>query len=126
MKDHWISQFYLRGFLDNNSKELYVFNKKSKIGGLKSPSSICWSEDYYSFSNVVFGNDRIIDDFFTRTVENNAAPIIKKISDKNYKPTIEDKKKLAVFISFLRIRVPKFEKIAKEFGSKPIQDNLEK
>lgn len=127
MKDHWIPQFYLRGFLDNNSKKLYVFNKKSNTGYFKSPKSICYSENYYHFSNVVFGNERIIDDFFTRIVENNAAPIIKTISsDSNYKPTIEDKRKLAVFISFLRIRVPKFEKAAKEFIEKPIQDSLKK
>lgn len=127
MRDHWISQFYLKSFLDNNSEKLYVFNKKSKIGDFKSPKSICWSEDYYSFSNVFLGNERIIDDFFKRTVENNAAPIIKKISfDSNYKLTIEDKRKLAVFISFLRIRVPKFEKKAKEFVEKPIKDSLKK
>lgn len=127
MKDHWISQFYLKGFLDKNSEKLYVFNKKSKIGDLKSPKSICWSEDYYSLFNAGFGNERLIDDFFKYEVENNAAPIIKKISsDCNCKLTIEDKRKLAVFISFLRIRVPKFEKIAKEFVEKPIQDSLKK
>jgi len=127
MKDHWIPKFYLKGFLDNNSEKLYVFNKKSNTGYFKSPKSICRSENYYHFSNVVSGNERIIDDFFTRIVENNAAPIIKKISsDSKYKPTIEDKRKLALFISFLRIRVPKFGKTAKEFIEKPIQDYLKK
>ena len=51
MKDHWISQFYLRGFLDNDAEKLYVFNKKSNNGYLKSPKNICWSKDYYSLFN---------------------------------------------------------------------------
>ncbi|MDD5658954.1 MAG: DUF4238 domain-containing protein [Actinomycetota bacterium] len=127
MRDHWLSQFYLRGFLENNSEKLYVYNLKNKSGFFKSPKSICWSEDYYNLFNAGFGNERLIDDYFKYTVEDKAAPIIKKISsDFNCSLTIEDKKNLAVFISFLRIKIPKFEKIAKEFAERGIQEYLKK
>ena len=51
-KHHYIPQFYLQNFINNESNKLYVYNKKTnKSYGKQSPKNTCNENNYFSLGN---------------------------------------------------------------------------
>ena len=53
-RNHFIPQFYLKNFADNNNK-FYRYNKKDKIFDPDTPISprgTCWEKNFYIFISL--------------------------------------------------------------------------
>jgi len=107
IRQHFVSQFYLKQFAAPMfSKNLQVFLCSTGKWEPKSPKQIGWSPHLTSY----YSNDgRLTDEFdlfITRTVEEPAAPVMKKLAVGS-EITEEERAIAAMFISITAARSPK-------------------
>lgn len=120
-RHHYIPQFYLKGF-STDKEHLYVLDKLAegdKKIRYQTTESIAFQNNLYTF-RVKANRKETLEGVFAQ-LEGIAAEIIRKIENKR-ELSSQDRNDLALFISFLWIRVPKskkeFEKTTKELYEK--------
>ncbi len=116
-RHHYLPEFYLDLFCRNGL--LWVYDRKRKEYRQQTSKNTAVQNQYYS----AFGPDdkkhtRV--EQFLSVIEGLAKPVIVKISNEE---TIspQDKEVLAVFVSFLKVRVPDFEKTINEMTEKRLK-----
>jgi hypothetical protein len=98
---HYIPQFYLKGFTDNG--KLWVLEKWNAPRASR-PKNEAHRPDFYTFHDLGYR-----DEAAERTlclVENEVAPIIKKIANKTTDLTAQQISSLYIFVSVMFARVP--------------------
>lgn len=111
---HYISKFYLKNFIDENSKHLpnpyiWVFEREKPLKPYrKSPDNIAYESNFYSLSDDDEKLRTLIEDEFQK-LESSTAPVIRKIiSCVEENLTDEDRAILSEFIVYANTRVPSF------------------
>ncbi len=115
-RHHYLPRFYLEGFSKKNC--FWVFDRIKNEVRKQTPESTAVQIDYYT-ATVKGAQYRDIEKYFAE-LEGRTKPIISKIMQSET-ITSEDKETLSMFISFLRVRVPDFEKMVNEMSEKAIK-----
>ncbi len=110
-KHHYVSRFYLEGFIDPNSPGfLWVYEKGTEKLFKSKPESIAFEKHYYTQTTDQGEKDsETLENLFS-SVESEAAPVFQKIKSLKI-PNISEKLTLASFIALLFLRTPRFRKI---------------
>ncbi len=127
-KHHYIPQFYLKGF-SMDKKHLFVLDKladKSKNIRYQTTESIAFQNNLYTFQAKGKKKDTLEAAF--AQMEGIAAEVIRRIENKE-ELTSQERNDLALFISFLWIRVPnskkEFERSTKELYEKTARMSIQ-
>ena len=116
-KHHYVPQFYLKSFTNNNKEQLYVLDKENKKIFIQNIKEICEQNYFYAFSEDDEYNFMLEEHLGKK--ENKFSCVINKVIDdiegyyfiKNKsieKLTHDDKKTIIEFIIYQIIRVPKY------------------
>jgi len=111
---HTVTRSYLEAFCDPVTPELHapsIWVVRLRDGSIKrrAPHNVAVEVDYYS-RRLPSGE---VDDGFERIlsgVESAAAPILRRIRAGSFSLTDEERERLAIFVSFMMVRVPSFRK----------------
>ena len=120
-RHHYLPKFYLDFFCSDGL--LWVYDQKRKEYRQQTSKNTAVQNQYYS----AFGPDgkkHIKVEQFLSVIESLAKPVMVKINDKR-DISFQDKEALAIFISFLKVRVPNFEKAINEMTEKIIKKQNE-
>ncbi len=116
-KQHYIPQFYLKGF-SQDGEHIHIYDKeKGEKGEMRYQTTIQVAhENHFYTYRTKKGTKENLEDLFGQ-FESDASAIIEKVY-KERKITPEEKEKLALFIAFLYTRVPTFKHKTQEMHSK--------
>jgi hypothetical protein len=114
-RHHYLPQFYLKNFTDDNGL-LWVFDREKNEYRQQLPKDTAIKGYYYAFKGKDGRKHTEIENFFS-VIEGKTKPILIKL-DKKESINTEEKEILAIFISFLKTRVPHFEKLTNESSEK--------
>jgi hypothetical protein len=114
---HYLPQFYLRGFSREN--RLWVYDRYKNEYRNQTPKNIAVERDYYTVTDEKGEKKTDIEKFFS-VIEGKASPVIQNVNARNYISTME-RDILSIFVSFLKVRVPDFEKSNDEYNEKIIK-----
>jgi len=108
-RNHFISQFYLKNFTDNNNK-FYQYNKINKVfdpDAAITPNGVCWKKNFYIFIDKDDKKNDAIETILQKN-EDKARNIIEKI--KQLEEIIDkDLPELLIFMCLLKYRIPRFK-----------------
>ncbi len=119
-RHHYLPQFYLRYFTDDNN-QLWEFDRVEKKYTQKTPKGTAWAPHYYRYKGKDGNLHTDIEDEFFQTIEDKSKPIIDKIIRKE-DISLEEKAVLASFVAFQHTRVPDFEKKMNELSEKMVKE----
>jgi len=114
---HYLPQFYLRGF--SRDDRLWVYDRYKNEYRNQTPKNIAVERDYYTIIDDNGKKKADIEKFFS-VIEGKASPVIQKVDARNNIST-EERDILSIFMSFLKVRVPDFEKANDEYNEKIIK-----
>jgi len=108
-KQHYLPQFYLKGFCDPSTPKPYKpyvwqLTKESKGWRRKAPCNICCEPDFYSFTNEKGESDNSVDKDHKK-IESAFAPILSRIKSRDRLPKAS-KILISQFIASLSLRIP--------------------
>jgi hypothetical protein len=122
MDQHFIPQFYLRGFRDPVVDEkrgpwLWVTDFADGNVQFRSPKSVGQQVDYYAFPEVEAAGGESIEGLLGK-LESAGAPVIAKLAG-NPDAVLagQDKADLLFFMAFFVIRVPYFRNMMEKFAA---------
>ncbi|MEX0616648.1 MAG: DUF4238 domain-containing protein [Candidatus Woykebacteria bacterium] len=115
-KHHYVSQFYLRGFLDSNS-QLNIFDRYNKVFLKRTPGGIAYNENYYTVDTKQEKGSTILEETLG-LVETKAKPVIDKLTQHGAVLTKEERENLGLFLALQQQRVPDSEKAKREMAEK--------
>jgi len=104
-RSHYLPQFYLRYFTENNS--FFEYDIKNGKITKKSPYGSAWEPFYYAFRDIHGMKNISIEDKILSLNENKASGAINKIVD-GIPLSDQDLVEFMIFMSILKFRVPKF------------------
>jgi hypothetical protein len=104
MGDHYIPQYYLKGFLDPSSSLVWVYEKNSQRVFRAGTKQIARENKFYS---------RAVEQYLANEIEGPANNVIKKIRNREI-VTTEDKLLLAQYMIVMLKRVPRGKERIKE------------
>ena len=109
-KNHYVSQFYLKEFTNNDNKfyQYNKINKKFEPDTPLTPKGVCWIRDFYVFVDKNDKKNDYIESKFLQENETKAKEIIEKIrrlEDIIDKELVE----LIIFMCLLKYRGPRFK-----------------
>lgn len=116
-KQHYIPQFYLKNFSQDN-EHIYIYDKKVGDKGefrYQTTVQIAHENHFYTI-RTKRGTKENLEDLFCQ-FEGDAAKIIDKVR-KERRITTEEKEKLALFVAFLYARTPTFKTRTETMHSK--------
>jgi hypothetical protein len=122
MDQHFIPQFYLRGFRDPAVDEkrgpwLWVTDLAEGSVKCRSPKSVGHKVDYYAFPEVEAAGLESIEGLFGK-LEYAGAPVIAKLLGNPDAGLVgQDKADLLFFMAFFVIRVPYFRNMMEKFAA---------
>lgn len=111
---HYVPEFYLRNFVDENSKHLpnpylWIFERDKPFKPYrKAPENVACESNYYSLSDDDEMLRILIEDEFQRLESCTATVVRKIISSDKVNLTIEERAVLSEFIVYMDTRVPNF------------------
>lgn len=120
-RHHYLPEFYLEGFLNpHDSPYMWVFEKGNP--GIKKASvkDIAIQKHYYSFITQEGERDSETFENFLAFIENNVAPVFKKIKKQEILSE-EQRSWFAIFLASLLIRVPNFRESIEESSAEVIR-----
>jgi len=117
-RHHYLPQFYLKNFTGKDGL-LWIFDRERNEYRQQSIKDTAVQVDYYTLLGQNGRKHVEIENFFA-SLESITNPVIKKI-ERRRRISTEEKNVLAAFVSFLKVRVPDFEKTANELGEKMIK-----
>lgn len=112
-RHHYIPQFFLKNFSDNN-KDLWIFDRVKKEYRNQSTRKIASENKFYTY--ISKGREENLERVFSQ-VEGLAKPILNKITNKE-KITPQEKADFSMFLATLRVRIPDFKKWTEEGAEK--------
>jgi hypothetical protein len=116
-RHHYLPQFYLRNFCRDGL--LWVYDRERNEYRQQTPINTAIENQFYTAIGPDGEKHTHIEKFFS-FIEGETKPIIEKI-DNGQKIDPNEKGMLATFISFLKVRVPNFEKTVNEANEKMIK-----
>lgn len=119
-RHHYIPAFYLKGFTAPSSSLLWMYQKKFNDIKTISPSNAAVISFYYSFKNDKGDIDHDTIENLMAAIEGDAAPIFRKIVNKQLVNESE-RRTFALFLSFIRLRVPNFRNNIEKSGAEVIK-----
>ncbi len=105
-RHHYLSQFYLKGFQEENKN--WVYDRETKKLRQDVPKNIAVISNLYTIQNEAGEESTEIESTFA-IIEGKAVSILKKL-DQGELITHSEKQELALFIALLSTRVPQFFK----------------
>lgn len=114
-KMHYIPNFYLKLFADENHK-IWVYDRVGNKYWNQLTSKVARIKNYYAFSDKNGIKNYSVDRYIT-DVENATKFILDKIN-KNESITMDEKITLSIFLALLQTRIPEWEHITNEFIDK--------
>jgi len=107
-RQHYLSEFYLRGFVDPYNKPyVWLYEKGNKIIRKASPKDLCVLKEYYSFTTPEGEKDSESFENFLAMIETKVAPIFKRIEIGEI-PEEDERWWFSFFIAFMMTRVPNY------------------
>ncbi|MFH1673684.1 MAG: DUF4238 domain-containing protein [Pseudomonadota bacterium] len=116
-RHHYIPQFYLNGFCQNN--KLWVYDRYQNDFRRQTPKNTTLQKHYYSFESKEEKRDTEIEKVLSQ-IEGFSKPIITKIN-KREKIDQAEKETLSLFIALQFVRVPDFEKAVNQIAERLIR-----
>jgi len=112
MKQHYLPQFYLKGFCVPESPigyepYLWVYFRSSQKWQKRAPKNLATESDLYSFIEANGNRNDEIEKMLS-VIESRMAEIIKTKIEKRQPLNFEDRVTIAIFVAFMSIRVPAF------------------
>lgn len=128
-EQHFIPQFYLRGFRDsrvpvNSGPWLWVADFGEKIVQLRSPKAVGKKTNYYTFPELEAAGGESIECIFSK-LESAAAPVIKKLVLSDAGLEGQDRADLLFFMACFVVRVPSFRTMMEGFAAETAQMMLQ-
>lgn len=129
-RNHYIPQFYLKGFLDHNVEpprepSLWILDKKKGELRQKGTKKAARIYGYYDLKLITGEITTAVETFFSKQIENPAALILRKIL--NYEPINDDERfQFSEFIYYSLVRVPNFLNYMSWFHKNSAQLKLER
>jgi hypothetical protein len=116
-RHHFLPVFYLQGFTEPDSKRLWIYEKGNPIVRLSTPENEGCQKFYHAFITHEGNRDTdTIENYFEK-IETETGKLLIKIHRREILAE-QDRKYLALFVSFMRTRTPLFrndiEKMAAE------------
>lgn len=108
-RQHYLSQFYLRGFIDAKyAPKFWMFDKKNpdKVVDV-SPADVAFQKWYYAFERTDGTINRDTYELMFQQMEDIIAPCVKQILQREHYNN-EDRTYVAIFMSLSMLRVPYF------------------
>lgn len=128
-KHHYISQFYLKGFLNEKDRLINVYDKKKKKSFRSRVNNIAHKRDFNTVSSE--NNKYFVEEDLSK-IESSVAPVFEKMIIREEFPLEKDFNFLFNFIAILYAWNPKqrelylgFEKEEIDLGNKTREENLE-
>lgn len=116
-KQHYIPQFYLKNFSEDNEHIFIYDRKKGQKGEVRYQTTIDVAhENHFYTYRTKQGTKNNLEDLFCK-IEGDAASAINNVYAK-HKITDEEIGQLAIFIGFLHTRVPTFKRETEEMSVK--------
>jgi hypothetical protein len=104
-KQHFINRAYLQGFA-NVSGQLHIYERGKEKPFVSTPETAARKRNYYSIKRKDGTFDDTIEHFLDREVESPAMVVIRRLSNTNEQPTLEDRFALARWVAFQEHRTP--------------------
>jgi hypothetical protein len=109
MGDHYLPQFYLKGFSQNEGKRIWVYDKKENR---RYPTQVRSTANETGFYSTESGSTHV-EQYLANSIENPANPVLIKIRNRQ-KITQQDKHLLANYMVTMMKRVPQSKEILKQ------------
>ncbi|MFO8164009.1 MAG: DUF4238 domain-containing protein [Desulfatiglandales bacterium] len=106
MGDHYVPQYYLKGFSQNNGKSIWVYDKVEKRKFTTQIKNVGNITNFYSEE---------VEQYLANTIENPANEVLKKIRERQ-KINENEKVTLAEYMAVMFKRVPKGKERLKELA----------
>jgi hypothetical protein len=106
MGDHYVPQYYLKGFSQNNGKRIWVYDKEKRI---KFPTQV------KSIANITAFYSRDVEQYLAKTIEGPANTVLIKIRQMEQIDQ-KDKKILSEYMAVIMKRVPKGLQLLEEMA----------
>jgi hypothetical protein len=122
-RNHYLPQLYLNSFLINDVFWVYYKNGSEPVP--QTPINTCVEKHIYNFKSL----DGSIDDSIEKVLgisENNVKNIIERLLKPGARLETNDIPELAVFLSFMATRVPRYIELAREIGKEVSLNILKK
>ncbi len=120
-RHHYLPEFYLEGFIDPlNKPYIWVYEKGDPEIKKASVKDIAIEKHYYSFITQEGQRDSETFENFLASIENNVAPVFKKIKNQEILSE-EERSWFAIFLGSLVTRVPNFRESIEESSAEVIK-----
>jgi hypothetical protein len=116
MGDHYIPQYYLKGFSGDGGKTVWVYDKSSRCRFATQVKSIANERGFYSPD---------VESYLADHVEEPAKPVLEKIR-KRLQISTEDKQALSAYMICMMTRVPRGRERVKELAPAVAKEVREK
>jgi hypothetical protein len=105
IQQHFVNRAYLQGFADAKGR-LHIYEREKEEPFVLAPEKAARQRNYYSVKRKDGTFDDTIEHFLDKEVEAPAMAVIRKLSDSNEQPTVEDRFALGRWIAFQELRTP--------------------
>lgn len=119
-RHHYIPKFYLKGFTESKSNCLWVYEKGSLEIRPSSPENEGYQKFYHAFLTNDGNRDTNIIENYLEKIETKTGSLLKNIHRRE-RFTDQNKKELALFISFMLTRVPLFRSEIEKMAAKHLK-----
>jgi hypothetical protein len=114
MDQHTVTRSYIEAFCDPVTPERHapsVWVTRLEEGSIKrrAPDNVAIEVDYYSRKLTTGEISDAFEQILSR-LESDAAPVLRRVRDGHFTLTDDDRERLAIFVSFMMVRVPSFRK----------------
>lgn len=113
-RHHYLPKFYLERFC--REELLWVYDREKNEYRQQAPINTALESQFYTAVGPD-GKEHVEIEKFFSFIEGETKPIIEKI-DQGGEISLKDKEMIATFVSFLKVRVPDFEKTIDEANEK--------
>jgi len=105
--DHYVPRLYLKNFASDEAKSFIYSYRKGDMTKVRPISRVASENDYYTINESEHAATAKNNNDYLSKVENDSAPIISNILDKNRLPAhITERISLAYFVATLSTRTP--------------------
>ena len=115
---HYIPNFYLKGFTDPNSV-LWVYERFKPPRGSASKKE-AHKPDYYTHAEHGQRDETV--EFELEAIESRAAPVVRKLANYHFAPSPEQMGHLYLFVAFMFARVPSWRGVLDQYLAQFVRD----
>ncbi len=122
-KDHYVPEFYLKGFVDPATNQLWVVDLNLSSIRPDSPGNVARISGYDNLQGNII-KDRSVASKALKAIETQTAPIIAKLRNHEFRLTFEERDKLSNFIGLQIGRVPIFRNFVNKRMDEVLNERL--